>query len=152
MNVDIRELGMRVAALTAGVWVTEKANLLRNFEDIEPGKAALKGAALLTISQYVGQMGLSYVTTMQRAPASLLEDVTGTALDMLTNAVVLYAMDKLQVDELIVRRGVSDEMHAVHLAVLFAICQEVSRLFLRDWVHRTFGTTNGTTVHRQFRR
>lgn len=43
-----------------------------------------------------------------------------------SNAIVLYAMDKLNIDEMIVNGYASEEMKALQLSVLFVIVQEIS--------------------------
>lgn len=122
---SISHLAYRVAGLSAVIYGLEKTKILKslignNETDI---MLAVKTSAILSGSEFLSDHLLSIVTHT-KVP-SLSNTIQQMGMAFVVNAIVLYAMEKLELDEVIVRGG-SDEMKAVQFGILFVIVQEVS--------------------------
>jgi hypothetical protein len=72
---------------------------------------------------------LSFVTHT-KVP-SLWTSINQLGMVFVSNALVLMVLDKLGIDDMIVKRGASDEMKAAQLALLFVLVQEITMKFLQ---------------------
>jgi len=122
----LEHLAYRVAGLSLVIYTAEKTNLINNFVSGNDNEAmvALKTSALLSGSEYLSDQLLSTVTNV-KVP-SLYNTISQFGITFVVNALIIYAMDKLQLDEIILKRGSSQEMKAVQFGIFFVIVQEIS--------------------------
>lgn len=123
---SLEHLGYRVAGLAAVIWGLEKTNIIERIlrDNSNEVTLALKTSAILSGSEFLSDYLLSMVTNT-RIP-TLGNTIQQMGVAFVSNAIVLYAMDKLNIDEMIVNGYSSEEMKALQLAVLFVIVQEIS--------------------------
>lgn len=126
---NIEQLALRLASMAGVIYVAEKANLMRMFFQAGDSEAmlAVKTSVLLSLSEYGGDMILSKV--LSKAVPSLSNNLRALPYAFLSNTIVLYIMEKLRIDDAIVRDQ-SEEMRAIEWAILFIIAQEVTYYFL----------------------
>lgn len=136
---SLEHLAYRVAGLSVVIYGLEKTNILDSVLGSSSNDItlALKTSAVLSGSEYLSDYLLSIVTNT-KVP-SLTNSIGSMGMAFVSNALVLLAMDKLQLDERIVNPFASDEMKAVQLGVLFVIVQEISSRLLHYYMYGTFG-------------
>lgn len=129
----LEHLAYRLGGLAVTIYAAEKTNILSTVINSNDYGAtlALKTSAFLSASEYISDQGLTRL--VGHKPPALTNSMMEFVYAFVTNAVVLYAMDKLNIDEMIVKRGSSDEMRAVELALLFIVCQEVTHKLFQLW-------------------
>ena len=122
---SIQHLAYRVAGLSAVIYGMEKTNILNSIIKTNDSEImlAVKTSAILSGSEFLSDHLLSIITHT-KVP-SLSSTINQMGIAFVVNAIVLYAMEKLELDEVIVRGG-SDEMKAVQFSILFIIVQEIS--------------------------
>lgn len=130
LNTNLMQVASRVAGLTATIFAEDKLGIIRNVisANDSPEVSAVKMAALLSSSEIISDQLLSRFFGSR--PPSLTGDLKNLPLILLSNTVTLYAMDKLNIDEMIVPAGISSEMRAVRLSILFILVQEISTYVL----------------------
>lgn len=134
---NIEHIGLRLASLSAAIWASEKTNLFENIinGNETPEIMALKMSAFLSGSEYVGDMVLS--RTIGITAPKLYSTLGSFGYAFVSNAIVLYAFNKLSIDNKIISEYASPEMKAVQLAVLFVVVQEVSH-YLLSYVMKSY--------------
>lgn len=122
---SINHIAYRVAGLSAVIYGLEKTNILNSIIKSNDSNImlAVKTSAILSGSEFLSDHLLS-ILTHTKVP-SLSNTVNQMGIAFVVNAIVLYAMERLEIDEVIVRGG-SEEMRAVQFAILFIIVQEIS--------------------------
>lgn len=135
---SFEHLAYRVAGLSAVVYGLEKTNILNSLIGDNQSDIALavKTSAILSGSEFLSDYLLSIVTNV-KVP-SLYHTVSRFGIAFVVNAIVLYAMDKLNIDEMIVKRNASDEMKAVEIGVLFVIVQEITYKLLEMYIRGSY--------------
>jgi hypothetical protein len=130
----IEDIALKVISLSLGVYALEKTRILdqlRNTIDSDE-MVAVKVAGILAGSEYIGEYALS--KALGRTTPKLYNNIQEFGFAFVSNAVVLYAMDKLKLDDKIITSG-NDEGRALQYAVLFVIVQEVSHRVLKMLVN-----------------
>lgn len=123
---SLEHLAYRVAGLSAVIYAAEKTNIMKSFINGGDNDAivALKTSALLSGSEFLSDQLLSTVTNV-RVP-TLYNSVSQFGVSFVVNALIIFTMDKLNLDELIIKSGSSEEMKAVQFGIFFVIVQEIS--------------------------
>lgn len=123
---SLEHLAYRIAGLSAVIYAAEKTNILKNIisGNDNDGIVALKTSALLSGSEFLSDQLLSTVTNV-RVP-SLYNSVSQFGISFVVNALIIFTMDKLNLDEIILKKNSSEEMKAVQFGVFFVIVQEIS--------------------------
>lgn len=128
---SLEHIAFRLAGLTTVIYGLEKTRILENFIGENSGdiSVALKTSAILSGSEFLSDHLLSFVTHT-KVP-SLWTSINQLGMVFVSNALVLMVLDKLGIDDMIVKRGASDEMKAAQLALLFVLVQEITMKFLQ---------------------
>lgn len=127
---SLEHVAYRVAGLAGVVYAAEKSRIMQSIissSDRDMPLAA-KTALVLAGSEYLSDMVFSqwFGTTLPSFTSTLQE----FGYSFVTNTIVLYAMDKMDLDQMIVRPGSNDEMRALQMAVLFVVVQEITHKLL----------------------
>ena len=127
---SFEHLLFKTVGLTTAIWASEKTNLLEMFfnPNEQPEVMALKMSAFLSGTEYVSDMVLS--RTIGVTTPSLYSNLSSLGYAFVTNTLVLYAFDKLRLDEKIINQNSSDETKAFQMAILFILVQEISHFVL----------------------
>ena len=135
---SLEHIGFRVAGLAGVIWGLEKTNIINNVlgQSNNEITLALKTSAVLSGSEFLSDYLLSMVTSV-RIPR-LYDTIQQLGIAYVSNAVVLLAIEKLKIDEMIVDSMASDEKKALELAILFIIVQEISYKIIHMYFNRTY--------------
>lgn len=123
---SLEHIAFRVGGLAAVIYGLEKTSILQKI--ISAGDSdittAVKTSALLSGSEFVSDHLLSYLTNV-KVP-SLYKSVGQFGIAFVVNALTLYALDKMDIDSIIVKSNSNDEMKALEFGVLFVLVNEIS--------------------------
>jgi hypothetical protein len=134
---SLEDIALRIGSLTLAVYAAEKTNIMRMVLEGAGNEAMLaaKVSAFLTASEYVGDMIAQY--SLHRVAPKLYTELADLPYAFLSNAVVLYTMEKLNLDDKIITSN-SDEGKAIQWALLFVIVQEISHKLLGVFLKKYF--------------
>lgn len=131
MLQSIEHLAYKVAGLAGSIYALEKTNILNQIMRPNDGEfmLAMKTGAVLLVSEYASDQVLSRLWG-QNLNYNLNMDLKTMGMQYATNVLMLFAMDKLNIDSMIVKRGSTPEMRAIQMGILFVIVQEISTRLL----------------------
>jgi uncharacterized membrane protein YwzB len=126
---DPKELATRVASYAAALYGLDKLGLsnLVNSDD-RPEILALKVSGLLAGTEYLSDMALERMGFTK--PPAFGSDMEQFVKHFASNAIVYYALDKIDIDAMLFKYGTSPEKRALVLGVLFVIMNEISNAVL----------------------
>jgi len=132
----LEHLAFRLAGLTAVIYAGEKTRIIQQILGSNQGdvELALKTSAILSGSEFLSDQLLSIVSGT-KVPA-LYKQISQLGIVFVTNALVLYVLDKLKIDEMIVKSNSSAESRSLQIAVLFIIVQEISVKAIQMYLSR----------------
>lgn len=130
---SIQHVAYRVAGLSAVVYAMEKTNILNSILTSADSDVmtAVKTSALISGSEFLSDHLLSIITHT-KVP-SMGQNISHMGITFVSNAIVLYIMERTNIDSMIIRGG-SDEMRALQFAIFFVIVQEISFKLLQMYM------------------
>jgi hypothetical protein len=127
MTQNLQEIATKIGAYSVTLFAVDKVAPLKNIIHAANGnavEAALKTSALLSGTDYVANMGLEKLGLGSHR--GFTSDVMEFSKNFISNAAVLYVIDKFDLDAMLEPYARTDMGRAVVLAVIFTVCNEVT--------------------------
>lgn len=134
---SIEDVAKRVASSTAIIWASQETKLLNNIISVTDSDemTAIKMSAFLSASEFASDVICRNLFPNREPPPSLSKEIGSMGVTLATNAVTLYAIEKLRIDDMIIPTGTTGLNRAFRMAVLLALVQEVSHLAITKFMN-----------------